>query len=219
MNNFSNILWIAGVVTILVGFSGFVDTRKVDRRFRTGYRNNAIDSRDIPRAKKRFLLGVAICMVAFGIGSLGSTRRRGEPDADVPIRSATTVQVTAPDVSLPPELPSEPIGKTTADTVQDTQALPAAEPKGTFTASFNCSKAHSDSEVLICNDAELAAADVDLAGIYVRAKAAAKDPADFKEGARLAWSSRELECHDKQCLVHWYAQQKLRLENIAKFGE
>jgi len=32
MNNFVAILWIVGMATLLLGISGFADTRKVDRR-------------------------------------------------------------------------------------------------------------------------------------------------------------------------------------------
>lgn len=87
-----------------------------------------------------------------------------------------------------------------------------------FAASFDCTKAHSDAEHLICGDAELAAADVELAGIYTKAKAAATDQAAFRERTRAQWIYREKTCHDRECVARWYADQKIALNEIATTG-
>jgi Uncharacterized protein conserved in bacteria, putative lipoprotein len=84
--------------------------------------------------------------------------------------------------------------------------------------SFDCSKAHSDAEHIICSDAELAQEDIQLAGIYSRAKAAADDPAAFKDRTRAQWNYREQQCHNRECLVRWYADQKVALAWIAETG-
>ncbi|MGF6976541.1 hypothetical protein QFZ94_004991 [Paraburkholderia sp. JPY465] len=81
--------------------------------------------------------------------------------------------------------------------------------------SFDCSKAHSDAEHLICGDAELAADDVELAALYAKAKAAATDEAAFRERTRTQWNYREQTCHERECLVRWYADQKVALSEIA----
>ncbi|BCZ81920.1 hypothetical protein PTKU64_55950 [Paraburkholderia terrae] len=84
--------------------------------------------------------------------------------------------------------------------------------------SFDCTKARSDAEHLICADAELAAADVELAALYAKAKAAATDQAAFKERTRTEWNYREQNCHDRECLSRWYADQKVALSEIAQSG-
>lgn len=93
---------------------------------------------------------------------------------------------------------------------------PAASPQQ---ASFDCTKARSDAEHIICSDPELAAADVQLAAIYAKAKAAATDPIGFKERTRAQWSYRERQCHDRECVARWYADQKVVLTEIATTGD
>ncbi|MDR5796499.1 Ivy family c-type lysozyme inhibitor [Caballeronia sp. LZ008] len=95
---------------------------------------------------------------------------------------------------------------------------PTAPATPTFAASFDCSKARSDAEHLICSDAELAAADVDLVAIYARAKAAAMDQTAFRERTRAEWNYREQTCHDRECVTRWYADQKVALNEIAATG-
>jgi uncharacterized protein DUF4236 len=88
----------------------------------------------------------------------------------------------------------------------------------TLQTSFDCTKARSDAEHLICSDAELAADDVELAAIFAKAKAAATDQAALKERTRAEWNYREQNCHDRTCLVRWYADQKAALQQIADTG-
>lgn len=97
-------------------------------------------------------------------------------------------------------------------------AMATSHAAPSFAASFDCSKAHSDAEHLICGDAELAAADVELAGIYVKAKAAATDQPAFRERTRAQWMYREKTCHDRECVARWYADQKIALNEIATTG-
>lgn len=84
--------------------------------------------------------------------------------------------------------------------------------------SFDCSKARSDAEHLVCNDPELAADDVELASIYAKAKAAATDQIAFNTRTRAEWNYREQTCHDRECLMKWYADQKTVLQQIAETG-
>ena len=83
-------------------------------------------------------------------------------------------------------------------------------------ASFDCKKAKSPSEVLICNDSELSKLDYELAETYRQAKAKAVDAQAFKRQTVAAWQWREANCRDnKQCLVTWYAERKtVLLKNI-----
>ncbi|CBJ39484.1 conserved exported protein of unknown function [Ralstonia solanacearum CMR15] len=106
---------------------------------------------------------------------------------------------------------------------QSAQQAPASNPAlaGTpaLTTSFDCSKAKSDAERLICSDPVLAANDVELAKIFVRAKAAATDQAAFRERVRQQWNYREQNCHERECLVRWYADQKTVLTQISQTGK
>lgn len=95
------------------------------------------------------------------------------------------------------------------------QAAPTAS---SLQTSFNCAKARSDAEHIICSDAELASDDIQLAAIFAKAKAAASDPAAFKERTRAQWNYREQQCHDRECLVRWYTDQKIALTEIAATG-
>jgi uncharacterized protein len=83
-----------------------------------------------------------------------------------------------------------------------------------YKTSFNCAKARSDSERIICSDAELAADDVELAAIYAEAKAVATHQAAFKDHVRQQWNYRQRKCHDRDCVSQWYADQKQWLMNI-----
>ncbi len=114
-----------------------------------------------------------------------------------------------------------------ASTTPDTQTIetpasgapaPAAVASASYVTSFDCSKARSDAEHLICSDPELAADDVELARIYAKAKAAATDQAAFKERIRQQWNYRERNCHDRDCVARWYADQKVALTQIAETG-
>jgi len=79
-------------------------------------------------------------------------------------------------------------------------------------ASFDCKKARSDAEKLICSDPELSARDDELSQLYHRAKAAAADRKAFNAQNLRQWKLRESSCHDKACLQAWYADRKAQLE-------
>jgi hypothetical protein len=97
-----------------------------------------------------------------------------------------------------------------------TDTAPAASFQQT---SFDCTKARSDAEHIICSDAKLASDDVHLAAIYAKAKAVADDPVAFRERTRAQWNYREHQCHDRECLIRWYADQSIGLAAIAETGK
>ncbi|ULU25301.1 Ivy family c-type lysozyme inhibitor [Dyella terrae] len=125
-------------------------------------------------------------------------------------RSDAPAPPTAP---APPATPAPPVATGTASTTTEGAV------GQTFPASFDCTKAKSDAEHLICSDAELAAEDVQLAAIYAQAKAAASDQSAFKDRTRARWNYREKICHDRECLVQWYADQKAELSQIVQTGQ
>ncbi len=75
-------------------------------------------------------------------------------------------------------------------------------------ASFDCKKAKSASEILICGDPELSRLDSELANIYRQAKSNSLDAGEFKDQTTAAWKWREANCRDKACLLAWYARRK-----------
>lgn len=97
MANFGLGLVLLGILTALVGISGFFDTRKVDRRFKTGYKNNEPDNRDFGRSGKRILYGIGICIVGAAVTSFSSISGQSAP-------SQGTVGVA----SSEPKVASEP---------------------------------------------------------------------------------------------------------------
>lgn len=85
--------------------------------------------------------------------------------------------------------------------------------------SFDCSKAASDAEKLICSDAELAVLDVDLGRLYKQAKGSGVNSAAFKNENIREWKRRESECHTKICLIKWYSERKQQLQKWNAIGQ
>jgi uncharacterized protein len=78
--------------------------------------------------------------------------------------------------------------------------------------SFDCSKARSTNEKLICGDEELASLDRELGRLYSRAKERADDRRAFQQDSDRQWQQRESNCQDRECLRRWYAQRRAQLE-------
>lgn len=87
-----------------------------------------------------------------------------------------------------------------------------------FGASFDCNKAASLSEMMICNDADLSRLDDELSVIYNQAKVTATDQGKFKQQTKSAWLWREKNCQTKECLVSWYVNRKLTLQKMSGPG-
>jgi uncharacterized protein len=79
-------------------------------------------------------------------------------------------------------------------------------------ASFDCTKARSDSEKLICTGPELSKLDDELARQFAIAKQKMGSDAAFREQTRQEWRRREQTCHDKACLTDWYATRHDELQ-------
>jgi len=115
--------------------------------------------------------------------------------------------------SPPPAVPDRSGTAASTDAASAPQ-FTVSTPAETISASFDCKKAHSTSEMLICGDADLAALDRDLATLYAQAKAAAPDKQAFADMTRQNWNWRQRTCIDKACLITWYADQRQRFLNI-----
>ncbi|MES2787909.1 MAG: hypothetical protein V4684_20740 [Pseudomonadota bacterium] len=77
--------------------------------------------------------------------------------------------------------------------------------------SFDCSRARSVPEKIICSDPQLARMDRDLGRLYARAKRDADDPRAFQRVSDREWRRRESECRDRECLVDWYLDRREQL--------
>ncbi|SFU25873.1 hypothetical protein [Paraburkholderia aspalathi] len=109
MDNIGVVLVLVGVVTGLVGMAGFFDTRKVDRRFKTGYKNNEPDTRNFGRAGKRVLYGIGICIVGMAVIQLTSPSQHSSESAPVnTMSSPQTANVTPTDAASNPVVALDP---------------------------------------------------------------------------------------------------------------
>lgn len=81
--------------------------------------------------------------------------------------------------------------------------------------SFDCGRARSTTERIICADEDLARQDRELGRLHARAKEAAADPRDFQRRSDAEWSRREADCTDRECLQRWYAQRRAELRSEA----
>lgn len=102
------------------------------------------------------------------------------------------------------------MGAAPAETAVALPQRPAADVAATRAPgpSFDCARARSRNERLICADTELAGLDRALGGLHVRAREAAPDKVAFKVQSERAWRERERSCSDRDCLLAWFAQRR-----------
>ncbi|MFP3710073.1 lysozyme inhibitor LprI family protein [Paraburkholderia sp. SIMBA_009] len=88
---------VVGALVALAGVGGFIDTRKADRRFKTGYKNNEPDTRNFARAGRFVLYGIGICVIGAAINSFTGSNDETPPEGAVNDQSASVAQsVQAP---------------------------------------------------------------------------------------------------------------------------
>ncbi|WP_150671166.1 lysozyme inhibitor LprI family protein [Pandoraea anhela] len=220
---------VIGVLTVVVGVFGFVDTRKVDRRFRTGYKNNEPDTRNFPRAGRRILWGVGICIVGAALNNLIGAHSVPGPANSPQVTGAANrlEQLEAPprSVGTAPQS-AESVQEQSVKGVQSTNErvvtsslTPHREPQHaswdgqqsggaqTFVTIFDCARASSSDELQICNDPGLAAMDVELGQMYRTALASVADPGALKR-SQLDWLSSRRTCGDNlNCLRQKYGER------------
>ena len=127
--------------------------------------------------------GCAKALANIQSGSLDGAATAGE-----------SPQGVSPQQAVPPSLSSQ------ASAVQE-QPGP----------SYDCTKARSTPEKVICADPELAALDSGLLTYFkatravVRAKLSAAQYVDFTAENKESWNEREAQCKDKECLLSWFA--------------
>ncbi len=105
---------------------------------------------------------------------------------------------------------SGPIGAA----LTSSSATPVTMAKATG-PSFDCTRALSTQERLICADDELATQDLGYANLYRRALTKSRDAEAFLQEGRRQLREREANCIDKACLLQWYAKRTAVLTPIA----
>jgi uncharacterized protein len=132
--------------------------------------------------------------------------------APAPSEPAPQVSKAAP--ATPP--PARPTPAPAREQVAAAPAVNESAPQPRRTSpSFNCAKARSTTEKLICGDEELASLDRDLGALHQRAKQAAADRRAFQRNSDAEWQRREDTCRDRECLLRWYAQRRVELSAAA----
>jgi uncharacterized protein YecT (DUF1311 family) len=153
-----------------------------------------------------FLLDLIDAIKKFFASLFGGTQKAAAPAAPPPATPATPPP-TAPTVAPTPVTQTPAAGPVEAPTA----AAAAPVEAGPITASFDCAKASSAQEKMICSDRDLARLDVDLSAAYRKARDAAAD-AKALQSEQLQWlKSTRSACSDKACLVEAYKSRLVQL--------
>ncbi len=131
-----------------------------------------------------------------------------KPAATAPAKEAAAESAT-PATEPPKEAPKPAVTEAPSSSVP----APAAVASQKVTASFDCAKAASVQEKLICSSPALGEADVKLNAAYKAAAQKSTDPAELKKD-QLAWmKSVRNACNDEQCLMDAMSKRTLALAN------
>ena len=87
-----------------------------------------------------------------------------------------------------------------------------------YSTSFNCLNAKSIPENLICHNAELAAADLELAKLVEQVRGVVVDKKAFTQRLRKQWNYREKNCINTECLSTWFTYMNDELDKIVQTG-
>ena len=168
------------------------------------------------------------------VASRGEMLRRAEllrpgraapSPAPAPVLTAQAPTMQTPPIAKPQLAEALP-AKPQARPVELAKAVPsrAAQKAGATAAtaavhpSFDCAKARSVSEKMICSDAQLAQLDRELAQLHTRARISARNTWAFNQRHEEEWRRREATCHDRDCLLRWYGQRRHQLMNEIESG-
>ncbi|WP_175812565.1 lysozyme inhibitor LprI family protein [Burkholderia contaminans] len=214
-----------GVLASLIGIGGFIDTRKVDRRFKTGYKNNEPDSRNFGRSGKILLCGIGLFVFGLVVNRMSDSdvqatgnevTHEGRAPADLPIADSakpTTENVlsevhastrSASRVSKS-ERPSFEISEQSSGVSKAPADRAVQTP--TFATGFDCSRASHDDETAVCHDRGLAAMDQRLTQLYAAALQTVSDPEALRQ-SELGWIATRHQCgKDLDCLRRVYGER------------
>ena len=153
----------------------------------------------------------------FAADGLAAVRRAlaqgpASPPAAVAVAASSAPEVgPAPSPAAPsPPVFREGVLKPTPPAADESQEK---RPGMLADASFDCSRARSAPEKMICSDAQLFQLNHQVAQMYIRARAAALDPVAFRRQNDVEARRRESICQDRGCLLRWYAYRRVQLTN------
>jgi hypothetical protein len=232
MNSILATLWIAGAITLFIAYVGFQDNRKLDRRFESGYRDNALDRRNIPLAKKRAMAGAGICFIAFFVGKMlepTSTAPAKEqqvseqPPAVTPAAQPSVATSTAPTVMLtappppsvvlaPPVLPANEPPVTEVSTPAPPSVPLSVAPRESTGGSYPCEQDDSYFGQAICRSDALMRQYGRVQEEYEAAqeRLGGGDPGIRQEQEQ--WLARiKTQCADDICLLSAFSARALDL--------
>lgn len=172
-------------------------------------------------------IGLVAVLVVGAVGYFVISRN--EAESDVAAETAMAPESATPSLSSPapaqsqgvvpavapaqaPITQDQPDSSVTEYVPDSDEPIVRTQESSVIKPSFDCNKASSLSEKLICADPELARMDLELAGLYRRAKSLAPDTKAFTRQSTERWKQRESMCYDKNCLVDWYASRKQELQ-------
>ena len=161
-----------------------------------------------------FLLDLIDAIKKFFASLFGGAQKAAAPvappaatPAAPPAASPAAPSATAPTVAPAPVTQAPAAGPVEAPTA----AAAAPAETGPITASFDCAKASSAQEKMICSDRDLARLDMDLSAAYRKARDAAAD-AKALQSEQLQWlKSTRSACSDKACLIEAYKSRLVQL--------
>ena len=133
---------------------------------------------------------------------------RTKPDSTASTTRTYQVELSAPQATAPTAHPANSVPTTTSGRSLKKAHFLLGEP------SFNCARAKSQAEKLICADPELSDLDGSLGRTYQEAKELATDKEAFANETRAEWQRRENNCFDKICLLGWYANREHQLVTL-----
>ncbi|WP_423396309.1 lysozyme inhibitor LprI family protein [Burkholderia sp. LMG 21824] len=214
-----------GLVASLIGIGGFIDTRKVDRRFKTGYKNNEPDSRNFVRSGKVLLCGVGLFLFGLVVNSMSDSDIQATR-TEVPHKGQAVEGLSSVDST---EATNENLQQEVHASARSASSMPSSErpsfekseqnrsasdaPAGravqtqNFATSFDCSRASHDDESAICHDPGLAAMDRRLAQLYAAALQTVSDP-EYLRQSESDWVDTRHQCgKDLDCLRRAYGER------------
>ena len=155
---------------------------------------------------------------ADGLAAVRQTLAQTSRPAPVPEKPPQALASASPALQSDPAFSPVPVASPPVRRVEVAKAaVPASEapqeqrPGMRSDASFDCSRARSALEKMICSDAQLFQLNHEVGRMYARAKNATADRAAFRRQNDLEASRRESICRDRGCLLRWYAYRRDQL--------
>jgi hypothetical protein len=162
-----------------------------------------------------------------GLAALGGEAQATQATAAAPKTQPARQQVAA--AAAPARAEPKPAAPKAPDRKEPAQVAQVATPKAPkpeappqvapTQPSFDCARARSTPEKIICADPELARRDRELGRVYAQAKAAAPDRRAFQRDSDAQWRWREQNCRDRECLRQWYDTRREQLDVSAATGD